>query len=60
VKGTYKGAIEHKLEVTVQFGSKAFTEEQLADPKPTFISGTVTEGVPRNSYIAYMQMQQQQ
>jgi len=61
VKGNYKGAVEHKLEVTVQFGTKAFTEEQLANPLPTFISGTtVAEGVPRNSYIAYMQMQQQQ
>ncbi len=61
VKGNYKGAVEHKLEVTVQFGTKAFTEEQLANPSPTFISGaTVAEGVPRNSYIAYMQMQQQQ
>jgi transglutaminase-like putative cysteine protease len=61
VKGNYKGAVEHKLEVTVQFGTKAFTEEQLANPAPTFISGaTVAEGVPRNSYIAYMQMQQQQ
>jgi hypothetical protein len=47
--------------VTVQFGTKAFTEEQLANPTPTFVSGaTITEGVPRNSYIAYMQMQQQQ
>jgi transglutaminase-like putative cysteine protease len=60
VKGTYKGAVEHKLEVTVQFGTKAFTEEQLANPTPTFVSGAITEGVPRNSYIAYMQMQQQQ
>jgi transglutaminase-like putative cysteine protease len=61
VKGNYKGAIEHKLEVTVQFGTRAFTEEQLANPTPTFATDTtVSEGVPRNSYIAYMQMQQQQ
>lgn len=62
VKGTYKGAVEHKLEVTVEFGSKAFSEAHLAkNPTPTFVSGSVaTEGVPRNSYMAYMQMQQQQ
>jgi transglutaminase-like putative cysteine protease len=61
VKGTYKGTTEHKLEVTVQFGTQAFSEEQLANPTPTFVSGnTVYEGVPRNSYMAYMQMQQQQ
>ncbi len=62
IKGTYKGAVEHKLEVTVQYGSQAFTEDQLIKvPIPTFVSGeVVAEGVPRNSYIAYMQMQQQQ
>jgi transglutaminase-like putative cysteine protease len=62
VKGTYKGAVEHKLEVTVEFGSKPFTEDHLAkDPIPTFVSGEIiSDGTPRNSYIAYMQMQQQQ
>jgi len=61
VKGTYKGAIDHKLEVTVKFGQNAFTEAQLINPTPTFISGhIVSEPVPRNSYSAYMQMQQQQ
>jgi transglutaminase-like putative cysteine protease len=61
VKGTYKGAVDHKLEVTVQFGQKAFTDAQLINPAPTFTSGqVVTEVVPRNSYSAYMQMQQQQ
>jgi transglutaminase-like putative cysteine protease len=61
VKGTYKGAIDHKLEVTVKFGDKAFTESQLLNPAPTFTSGSLnTEAVPRNSYMAYMQMQQQQ
>jgi transglutaminase-like putative cysteine protease len=61
VKGTYKGAVEHKLEVTVKFGEKAFTDAQLINPTPTFTSGhVVTEIVPRNSYTAYMQMQQQQ
>jgi transglutaminase-like putative cysteine protease len=61
VKGTYKGAIEHKLEVTVKFGQKAFTDAQLVNPIPTFTSGEIAdESVPRNSYMAYMQMQQQQ
>jgi len=61
VKGTYKGAVDHKLEVTVKFGEKAFTDAQLLNPTPTFSSGqVVTEIVPRNSYTAYMQMQQQQ
>jgi transglutaminase-like putative cysteine protease len=61
VKGTFKGAIEHKLEVTVKFGQNAFTDAQLENPKPTFVSGNVVqETSPQNSYIAYMQMQQQQ
>jgi hypothetical protein len=42
-------------------GTKAFSDDQLANSLPTFSSGsTVEEGVPRNSYMAYMQMQQQQ
>ncbi len=61
VKGTYKGAVDHRLEVTVQFGERAFTDVQLINPTPTFTSGNVVEEVvPRNSYTAYMQMQQQQ
>jgi len=62
VKGTYKGAVEHKLEVTVEFASNPFTEAHLAaDPIPTFVSGEIlNDDAPRNSYIAYMQMQQQQ
>ncbi|MBX2961550.1 MAG: transglutaminase family protein [Cyclobacteriaceae bacterium] len=60
VKGTYKGATEHKLEVTVQFGAEAFSEKHLDDPLPTFVSGTIQGGAPRNSYMAYLQMQQQQ
>jgi transglutaminase-like putative cysteine protease len=60
VKGTYKGAVDHKLEVTVNFGENAFTEAQLTNPTPTFTSGHImAEVLPRNSYTAYMQMQQQ-
>ncbi|MCU0357785.1 MAG: transglutaminase family protein [Cyclobacteriaceae bacterium] len=61
VKGTYKGATEHKLEVTVQFGEHAFTDEELSEQKPTFTSGKEqAETLPRNSYMAYLQLQQQQ
>lgn len=61
VKGTYRGAVEHKLEVTVQFGTQAFSEAQLKNSVPTFVSGSAEpEALPRNSYMAYMQMQQQQ
>lgn len=61
VKGTYKGAVQHKLEVTVQFGDNAFTETQVINSTPTFISGhVITEILPSNSYTTYMQRQQQQ
>jgi transglutaminase-like putative cysteine protease len=61
VKGTYKGATEHKLEVTVQFGEHSFSDDELTKQKPTFTSGEATaEAIPRNSYMAYLQLQQQQ
>jgi transglutaminase-like putative cysteine protease len=61
VKGTYKGGVEHQLEVTVKFGAYEFSEIQLRDSKPTYISEPHSiESVPRNSYMAYLQMQQQQ
>ncbi len=60
VKGTYRGAVEHKLEVTVQFGKEAFNQTGFSSV-PTFVSNVNSaEGVSRNSYSAYMQMQQQQ
>ena len=58
VKGTYKGGSEHTLEVTVKFGSNSFDENDTTDQIITFEKHE--EGVPRNSYLAYLQMQQQQ
>ncbi|MBK5278777.1 MAG: transglutaminase family protein [Bacteroidia bacterium] len=59
VKGTYKGALKHTLEVTVKFSTISFDEAEAIDP--VFISKSEGEdGVPKNSYLAYLQMQQQQ
>ena len=60
VKGTYKGAEEHILEVTVQFSTTEFTEPQLAGILPINLVAIEPEVMARNSYVAYMQMQQQQ
>jgi transglutaminase-like putative cysteine protease len=60
VKGTYKGASEHLLEVTVQFSSSIFSDEQLipkeitADQKEYFKKGS------SESYETFRQRQQQQ
>jgi hypothetical protein len=59
VKGTYRGAVEHQLEVTVQFGKEAFLASEVS-VSPTFTSTVNTgETISRNSYSAYIQMQQQ-
>lgn len=58
VKGTYRGAVEHLLEVTVQFSTTPFTERQRAEQAPTFVNRVNTEGMPQNSYTTYLQMQQ--
>ncbi|MCU0420863.1 MAG: transglutaminase family protein [Cyclobacteriaceae bacterium] len=58
VKGTYRGAVEHILEVTVQFSSEPFTDRQRAEQAPTFVNRINTEGMPQNSYTTYLQMQQ--
>ena len=58
VKGTYRGGSEHILEVTVKFGSKSFAEAEAVETS-TFFEKTEA-GVPKNSYLAYLQMQQQQ
>jgi len=61
VKGTYRGAQAHRLEVTVNFGDHGFTESPLAQVMPTYSTDVeVKEGVKLNSYTAYLQMQQQQ
>lgn len=58
VKGTYRGGSKHTLEVTVKFGSKSFSEVELVESAAIFEK--TEEGVPKNSYLAYLQMQQQQ
>ncbi len=58
VKGTYRGAVEHLLEVTVQFSTAPFTERQRTTQVPTFVNRVNTEGMPQNSYTTYLQMQQ--
>ena len=58
VKGTYRGESKHSLEVTVKFGSKSFAEAEAIDPFKIFEKAE--EGIPQNSYLAYLQMQQQQ
>ena len=58
VKGTYRGGSEHTLEVTVKFGSRSFEEAETIDT-PSILE-KAGEGIPKNSYLAYLQMQQQQ
>ncbi len=58
VKGTYRGGSEHTLEVTVKFGLKSFAEADAVNAESVVTK--TEEGVPKNSYLAYLQMQQQQ
>jgi transglutaminase-like putative cysteine protease len=60
VKGTYKGARKHTLEVTVKFSTKSFSETEAFDPISIIPGQSDEEGAPKNSYLAYLQMQQQQ
>jgi transglutaminase-like putative cysteine protease len=58
VKGTYRGGSEHKLEVTVKFGTRSFEEETSVASALVFEN--TEKGEAKNSYLAYLQMQQQQ
>lgn len=60
VKGTYKGSIEHLLEVTVQFSSSAFTEVQLAPKVITTEQKLHFKKGISETYEIYKQRQQQQ
>ncbi len=60
LKGTYKGERKHTLEVTVKFSTKSFSETEAFDPISILAIHAGEEGVPKNSYLAYLQMQQQQ
>ncbi|MEK6780571.1 MAG: transglutaminase family protein [Bacteroidota bacterium] len=59
VKGTYKGGSDHTLEVTVKFGTNSFAEAEAVDLTSIFREAG-EQGLPKNSYLAYLQMQQQQ
>lgn len=60
VKGTYKGAMEHLLEVTVQFSPTAFTEVQLAPKEITTEQKLHFKKGISESYETYKQRQHQQ
>lgn len=60
VKGTYIGASEHLLEVTVQFSSSIFSEEQLVPKEITPDQQIHFKQGILESYDLYMQRQQQQ
>ena len=60
VKGTYKGSLEHLLEVSVQFSTQPFTEEELKlKPFTPEQQMRFNKGV-FETYDAYLQRQQQQ
>jgi transglutaminase-like putative cysteine protease len=60
VKGTYKGSSEHELEVSVQItnGENAATDDQEAVPLFSYTSQN--PAINSNSYLQYLEMQQQQ
>lgn len=60
VKGTYRGATEHTLEVAVHFSTEPFSARDRQQHKPTFVAQVTPQDTPRNSFAFYMQMQQQQ
>ena len=60
VKGVYKGAASHKLEVSVSVG---YEDGQVHEEKDIFtVSNTPkpATGIARNSYAKYMEMIEQQ
>lgn len=60
VKGTYKGSQEHTLEVTVNIeNGKPSKPEMLADV-PRFNYAVKNTALPVNSYLKFIEMQQQQ
>ncbi len=60
VKGTYKGSLEHLLEVSVQFSTQPFTDEELKlKPFTPEQQMRFNKGV-FETYDAYLQRQQQQ
>jgi transglutaminase-like putative cysteine protease len=60
VKGTYKGSLEHLLEVTVQFSSSVFSADQLLPKEISPDQQVRFKHGASESYQTYMQRQQQQ
>jgi transglutaminase-like putative cysteine protease len=58
VKGTYKGASEHKLEVSVTIENGSSKENESAPP--VFTYQVHNPGATDNSYRKFMEIQQQQ
>jgi transglutaminase-like putative cysteine protease len=59
-KGTYKGSLEHLLEVTVQFSSSTFSADQLQPKEVTPEQQIGFKQGALESYEIFMQRQQQQ
>ena len=60
VKGTYKGLQEHTLEVTVDIENGKPVKPEVSPEAPAFAYAVKNSAVPVNSYLKYMEMQQQQ
>lgn len=60
VKGTYKGSLEHTLEVTVNIENGRPRKADDITGKPTYIYEVKNPAIPSNSYRRYLQMQQEQ
>jgi hypothetical protein len=60
VKGTYKGAVEHLLEVTVQFSTEVFSEHQLVPKEVTPEQQAYFKKGIAETYDSYKLRQQQQ
>jgi transglutaminase-like putative cysteine protease len=60
VKGTYKGSLEHLLEVTVQFSSHIFSDDQLLSKEISPEQQMRFKQGALESYEIYKQRQQQQ
>jgi transglutaminase-like putative cysteine protease len=59
VKGTYKGASEHMLQVSVSIENDSPKKEN-EEATPVFTYQVHNPGIPDNSYRKFMEMQQQQ
>ncbi len=60
VKGTYKGSVEHTLEVSVQIENGSAQKTGVKEAIPTYSYQAKNPGEPINSYRYYQEVQQQQ